>query len=36
MRHIDGPALLALQDAGAAQQNVSETNRLRMDAEFGS
>jgi hypothetical protein len=36
MRHIDGLALLALQNAGTAQQDIGEANGLRVDAEFGS
>jgi hypothetical protein len=36
MRHIHGPALLTLQNAGPAQENVGETNGLRVYAEFGS
>jgi hypothetical protein len=31
MRHKHGPALLALQNAGPAQENVGEANRLRAD-----
>jgi hypothetical protein len=36
MRHIHGPTLLTLQDAGTAQVDVGEANGLRVYAEFGS
>lgn len=36
MRHIHGPALLALQNAGPAQEDIGEANRLRVHAEFCS
>jgi hypothetical protein len=36
MRHIHGPALLAFQNTGAAQENIGEANSLRVYAEFGS
>jgi hypothetical protein len=36
MRHIHGSALLALQNASPAQENMGEANGLWMHAQLGS